>query len=637
MSMTSDLLIRQANSSTSSLPRKESRTVGLVMTYNQENTCIAAIESLISQTQELDLILVSDDCSTDSTFKLIQEFCEKITTAIKIEYYQNSRNLGLIAHFNLLVQKYLISSDLIFSNSGDDESEPTRVWEFFSRYRALGGPRYYLGHSYVRSDASGKSEIRIPPIESIKEHPELLPVSSAYHIGASQVFTGALFFDFGPILFDDCYEDLTLGYRALLKNAYDFVPKPLVRYRSGGISNWQKNPLARKRSRFCSTLKQRIIDSVRSGDLDYLSVLYDCYIQYGFSLKPHIDRLTVKVIQNQKDNGCLAAYTVSDHFCSLTNVCKPEVLTSAEAIDQLSSDRHDLRRELLWIVVNRLSTRELVLILNRLSETRVGRVVIDIGLGFTPADSEQQRDTFHLLEEFLTRVPHCEVHVSCPDVYSRIRSGAASNCSMLLPLENIDGPAIPMENRDIKSGLIVLCDETTKTRELLHTVKNAYDHRELKKINLDLLTGRDNSIPRRFAGDPLKIQETGMGQTMFDMTDYDFLIVLNGSRPSKNGLVHYWWLQGAKVSIPTFMNASAIDSGYLSHGTNALFVDENASSWCAAFDLINLEFDKLKLVSEQARDNAYFNLSLQKRISDITSILGGYNRSSPFFGKFFPL
>ncbi len=145
MSMTSDLLIRQANSSTSSLPRKKSRTVGLVMTYNQENTCIAAIESLISQTQELDLILVSDDCSTDSTFKLIQEFCEKITTAIKIEYYQNSRNLGLIAHFNLLVQKYLISSDLIFSNSGDDESEPTRVWEFFSRYRALGGPRYYLG------------------------------------------------------------------------------------------------------------------------------------------------------------------------------------------------------------------------------------------------------------------------------------------------------------------------------------------------------------------------------------------------------------------------------------------------------------------------------------------------------------
>jgi glycosyltransferase involved in cell wall biosynthesis len=611
--------------------------VGLIMTYNQENTCIAAIESLISQTQELDLILVSDDCSTDSTFTLIQEFCEKITTGIKIEYYKNSRNLGLIAHFNLLVQKYLIFSDLIFSNSGDDESEPTRVWEFFSRYQALGSPRYYLGHSYVRSDDRGKSEIRIPPIQSIKEHPDLLPVSSAYHIGASQVFSGALFFDFGPILFDDCYEDLTLGYRALLKNAYDFVPKPLVRYRSGGISNWQKNPLEKKRGRFCSTLKQRVIDSVRSGDLDYLSIIYDCYIQYGFSLKPHIDRANVKVIQGQEDHGCLAAYTVSDHFYSLTNVCKTEVLTSAEAIDQLSSDRHDLRGELLWIVVNRLSTRELVLILNRLSETRVGRVVIDIGLGFTPADSEQQRDTLQLLEEFLTRVPHCEVHTSCPDVYRRTRRGAASNCSMLLPLENIDGPVIPMDTQNIKSGLVVLSDNTTKTMELLHTVKNAFYQRELKKINLDLLTGKDNTIPRRFAGDPLQIQEVGKGPNMFNMARYDFLIVLNGSRPSKSGLVHYWWLQGAKVSIPTFMNAFATDSDYLSHGKNALFVDENERSWGAAFDLINLEFDKLKLVSEQARDDAYFNFSLQKRISDLTSVLGGYNRSSPFFDKFFPL
>jgi hypothetical protein len=173
--------------------------------------------------------------------------------------------------------------------------------------------------------------------------------------------------------------------------------------------------------------------------------------------------------------------------------------------------------------------------------------------------------------------------------------------------------------------------------ELLHTVKNAFYQRELKKINLDLLTGKDNTIPRRFAGDPLQIQEVGKGPNMFNMARYDFLIVLNGSRPSKSGLVHYWWLQGAKVSIPTFMNAFATDSDYLSHGKNALFVDENERSWGAAFDLINLEFDKLKLVSEQARDDAYFNFSLQKRISDLTSVLGGYNRSSPFFDKFFPL
>ncbi len=637
MSIKLDCIFNHSLPPMSSLPIKKSRSVGLVMTYNQESTCIAAIQSLVSQTHKLDLILVSDDCSTDSTFALIQEFCEKKSTTGQIEYYKNEKNLGLISHFNLLVQKYLLSTDLVFSNSGDDESEPTRVSEFLTRYRTLGSPRYYLGHSYVISVTGEKSEIRVPPIETMKNHPGLLPVASAYHIGASQVFTGALFWDFGPILFEECYEDLTLGYRALLKDAYDFVPLPLVKYGTGGISNWQKNPLAKKRSRFCSTLTQRIVDTIKSGDLSHLSVIYDCYTQYGFSLKPHKDKLIIKVVQDQIDDYNCSTYTIADHFNILSNVCDIEVLTPAETIDLLSADQHNVEPELLWIVANRLPSKTLLALFNRLRRQRTSRVVLDIGLSSISICSRNQRDTLGILKEFLVLVPYGEVHTSCPNAYSAVYELCGSNLSFLIPLQNIDGAVSTKRIYDRKIGLVVVCDDIVESTGLLSTVEAALDQTNLKQIGLEIYRPRNCSIFGESPSNPSDTPEAAANPALLDVARYDFLIVLSKSIPSNYGAILCWWLQGAKFTIPTFLNGSSIQSEYLSHGKNSLFVDEELKSWTTAFNLINIEYEKLKAIAEEARSDAYFNLSIQKRIADVTSLLGRHKQPNPFFDKFFPL
>ena len=65
--------------------------------YNGEQFLPAAIESLLSQTHENIEILISDNCSTDSTQSIIERF---MLQDERIKYSRNETNLGPIANHN---------------------------------------------------------------------------------------------------------------------------------------------------------------------------------------------------------------------------------------------------------------------------------------------------------------------------------------------------------------------------------------------------------------------------------------------------------------------------------------------------------------------------------------------------------
>jgi len=63
----------------------------LMPNYNSEKYLNEAIESILNQTYENFEFIILDDCSTDNSWKIIQEYAKKDK---RINIFRNEKNLG---------------------------------------------------------------------------------------------------------------------------------------------------------------------------------------------------------------------------------------------------------------------------------------------------------------------------------------------------------------------------------------------------------------------------------------------------------------------------------------------------------------------------------------------------------------
>lgn len=94
----------------------------VIPAYNAAKYLPAAIESILSQTFQDFEVIILDDCSTDNTWDVIQEYAKRNA---RIRPFRNLRNLGIAGNRNkgvsLATGKYLVWQD------ADDISLPTRI------------------------------------------------------------------------------------------------------------------------------------------------------------------------------------------------------------------------------------------------------------------------------------------------------------------------------------------------------------------------------------------------------------------------------------------------------------------------------------------------------------------------------
>ena len=74
----------------------------LMATYNGERYLKEQIESILKQTYSNFRLIISDDCSTDSTRNILEEYHQKDN---RIEIYYQDKNLGYIKNFEFLLNK----------------------------------------------------------------------------------------------------------------------------------------------------------------------------------------------------------------------------------------------------------------------------------------------------------------------------------------------------------------------------------------------------------------------------------------------------------------------------------------------------------------------------------------------------
>ena len=87
----------------------------LLATYNGEKFLSQQLDSILAQTHQDFHIIVSDDNSTDSTVKILDEYAKKDK---RITVYKQKKNLGVISNFEFLLSK-VQSNYFLFSDQDD--------------------------------------------------------------------------------------------------------------------------------------------------------------------------------------------------------------------------------------------------------------------------------------------------------------------------------------------------------------------------------------------------------------------------------------------------------------------------------------------------------------------------------------
>lgn len=130
--------------------------------YNQEKFIREAVEAAFAQTYEPLEIILSDDCSTDGTFEIMQEMAAAYRGPHRVRAVQTPRNLGVVQH--VLLRGREAAGDIVVVAAGDDVSLPERVARHVPHYADPKVWAVSTGFHLIDEDGNVVSENETIPI-----------------------------------------------------------------------------------------------------------------------------------------------------------------------------------------------------------------------------------------------------------------------------------------------------------------------------------------------------------------------------------------------------------------------------------------------------------------------------------------
>lgn len=206
--------------------------------YNQEKYIREAVEAALSQTYSPLEIMLSDDCSSDRTFEIMQEMAKEYRGPHTVVLNRNQKNLGIGNHVNYIFEK--TRSDFIVMAAGDDISLPERTAVLMEAMvltlGAMGG-----GSASIVIDKKG-CEIARNTVQHgarcLEDDDDFRIITGRQIPGATAIWSRKLYETFGPIYEGVNYEDIIFTIRALtLGKVFLLADRPLVKYRQAGITS----------------------------------------------------------------------------------------------------------------------------------------------------------------------------------------------------------------------------------------------------------------------------------------------------------------------------------------------------------------------------------------------------------------
>ena len=222
------------------------KTSVLMSTYNGADYLEAQLISLLQQ-QDLDEVVIIDDCSTDKTVAIIKEFIEKNSLQKFWRLYINTKNKGWKCNFFEGIEK--TSGDLIFFSDQDDIwavnkiHVQKKVFENNDDIMVLASEEILY---YGEKDKTIQLQLHMPAKLRLGRH------CRNYRIGASGCTMGVRreFYDrVKQFHHDQWAHDEFFWQLGLLSNGLYFMEQPTVLHRIHG------NNVSRAKSSFYDRVK----------------------------------------------------------------------------------------------------------------------------------------------------------------------------------------------------------------------------------------------------------------------------------------------------------------------------------------------------------------------------------------------
>lgn len=205
----------------------------LLLACDHERFVGEAVRSALAQTYCPLEILLSDDCSSDRTFEVIQKTAAGYNGPHILCLNRNQKRLGLAQHLNRLTE--MATGELLIIASGDDVSHHERTERIVSAWVTNGRPDALVSDlSVIDADGNIVRSKWGGQLASPLSYREAIISGECSLIGCAGAYHRNLFKLFGPLDPAILQEDVALAFRALLNRGILIVPECLVAYRDHG-------------------------------------------------------------------------------------------------------------------------------------------------------------------------------------------------------------------------------------------------------------------------------------------------------------------------------------------------------------------------------------------------------------------
>lgn len=236
-------------------------------TYNGAEFLRSQLDSILSQTRPADEIIIVDDCSTDETLGIIQDYANQINT---IHFFVNDRNLGYVQNFSKAISK--TSGDYVALSDQDDIWAADHLEVLLNN---IGENAVCVGDTLMINAKGDSLGMKFSDIKQNYYIPEG-NIAKAYRIiynynpyqGASMLINRKWVEDYLPFPKEASFHDTFLAGCACLTKGLSVIPNVITQYRmhEGQVSSTWKvrlfDEMKRRHHHICFPNKLVLINTL---------------------------------------------------------------------------------------------------------------------------------------------------------------------------------------------------------------------------------------------------------------------------------------------------------------------------------------------------------------------------------------
>ncbi len=237
--------------------------------YNQNKYIQAAVTAALEQSYSPLEIIISDDCSTDNTFEIIENLARNYDGPNTLIITKNSENLGTARHVNKVLE--MASGEFIVMAAGDDISKPNRTEFLVNAWLTTGKADCSIFTNAIvingRSEQCGTFYNNPTPSLNVND---FIKTETCWAGGFSQGFPISLYKKYGPITPETFQEDGAISFRALLNSGIKYFDEVTVLYRRHANNSYDICTYEKLKNLYRSELglaKGRINDLAKHSEL----------------------------------------------------------------------------------------------------------------------------------------------------------------------------------------------------------------------------------------------------------------------------------------------------------------------------------------------------------------------------------